>query len=58
MSQPFCFVCEMKKYPIEKLLDEEFIQERKNEFYPDNEYGDMASVCEECHQDLIEYYFK
>lgn len=52
-----CFLCELKKYPIEKVLDDEFLYERKNEFYPDEEFGDLASVCEKCNQELLDYYF-
>ncbi len=56
--EPICFVCEMKKYPPHKILDWEFMLERKNEFYPHNEYGGVVSVCEDCHDELIEYYLK
>jgi len=51
-----CFLCELKKYPIEKVLDDDFVLERKNEFYPEEEFGDMAHVCEKCHIELLEYY--
>jgi hypothetical protein len=57
MTDP-CFVCEMRKYPLEKLLDEDFLRERKNEFYPDEEYGEFAQVCKDCNAALIEYYYK
>lgn len=51
-----CFLCEMRKYPTEKLLDDEFVCERKNEFYPFEEFGDMAQVCEKCDAELSDYY--
>ena len=52
-----CFLCELKKYPKEKILDDKFIYERKNEFYPEEDFGDMARVCEKCHLELLDYYF-
>lgn len=51
-----CFLCEMRKYPLEKILDDDFIHERKNEFYPDEEFGDMARVCPKCDKELLDYY--
>lgn len=52
-----CFLCEMKKYPKEKLLDEKFLYERKEEFYPTEEFGDFARVCESCNIEVLIYYF-
>jgi hypothetical protein len=49
-------LCELKKYPISKMFDDDFIWERKNEFYPEEEFGDMAAVCEKCNEELLEYY--
>jgi hypothetical protein len=46
----------MRKYPLEKILDDDFIHERKNEFYPDEEFGDMARVCPKCDKELLDYY--
>jgi hypothetical protein len=40
-----CFMCEVEKYPPEKLLDKDFLQERKNEFYPEEEFGDWCHLC-------------
>jgi hypothetical protein len=51
-----CLVCELKKYPIEKLMDDEFFVERKNEFYPKEEFGDFGLVCPDCHEGLVKYY--
>ena len=46
----------MAKFPPEKLLDDTFFLERKNEFYPNEEFGDSALVCPDCHIKLLEYY--
>jgi hypothetical protein len=51
-----CMLCEMKKWPIEKLLDNDFVNERKDEFYPRDEYGDYSIVCEKCNEELLEYF--
>jgi hypothetical protein len=58
MTDTICFICEMRKYPLDKMLDLDFLTERKNEFFPEEEFGDYASVCEKCHDGLIEYYLK
>lgn len=55
-ENPICFPCEMKKYPTARLMNSDFFLERKNEFYPDEEYGEYAHVCEDCHKELIAYY--
>jgi hypothetical protein len=51
-----CFPCQMKRFSQEKLNNLAFFMERKNEFYPDEEYGEYAYVCENCHKELIAYY--
>lgn len=51
-----CLMCELKKYPIEKLLDLDFFIERLGEFYPIEEFGGWAAVCNECHEDVQNYY--
>lgn len=56
METSICFCCEMAKFPPEKLLDDTFFLERKNEFYPDEEFGDSALVCPDCYIKLLEYY--
>jgi hypothetical protein len=42
-----CFMCEMLKYGPEKYGDRAFLLERKGEFFPDNEFGDMVDLCDE-----------
>lgn len=56
MKQQICFCCEIKKYSLQKRQDPEFFLERKNEFYPDEEFGPFAGVCPDCDEELIEYY--
>lgn len=51
-----CIACELKKYPPEKLRNDEFFTERKNEFYPDEQFGEFALVCPKCHEELVKYY--
>lgn len=51
-----CFSCEMKKSPPEKVLDDTFIKERLNEFYPESEFLGYCYICEACHQELLHYY--
>jgi len=46
----------MTKYPPEKIQDHDFFYERKNEFYPDDDYGNFAFVCPECHEKIKLYY--
>jgi hypothetical protein len=55
MENSPCFCCEMAKYQTHKLLDQQFVMERKNEFYPDEEFGEFVSVCEDCHVKLLKY---
>lgn len=59
MSQPDpCFMCIMNEYSPEKLLDDRFWYERKNEFYPNDEWGNCVVICEECKNILLEYKLK
>lgn len=54
--EPICFLCEMRKYSQEKLLDNDFVEERKNEFFPEDQYGDRAYVCKDCDYVLFSFY--
>lgn len=47
-----CFMCEINKYPIEKILDDDFYKERLNEFYPEEEWGGRAQFCDDCYLDF------
>lgn len=46
----------MRKYPAEKLNNKDFFYERKNEFYPDEEYDDYVMLCYHCYDDVLLYY--
>lgn len=46
----------MKKYPTEKVLEEDFFFERLGEFYPIEDYGGWVGLCEECHHEVLNYY--
>lgn len=48
-----CYICEIEKYPAHKIFDDEFCRERKEEFYPSEEFGDKVQVCEEHYQEYI-----
>lgn len=37
-------------------MDNEFIMERKNEFYPFEEFGIYAALCEECDKEMLKYF--
>ncbi len=41
-----CFLCELEEYPLQKIMDPCFVAERKNEFYPEEEFGSFMKVCE------------
>jgi hypothetical protein len=40
-----CVICEIQKYPVHKWADKDFVLERKNEFYPEEEFGDLCFIC-------------
>lgn len=44
----FCFGCFIHALPVEKLLDEAFINERLDEFYPIEEYHGEFPLCMDC----------
>lgn len=48
-----CVACELSKYPIEKLRDEDFVRERCEEFYPIDEFLGYAYLCDDCAPKLI-----
>ncbi len=50
-----CFLCEMRKFPPEKRLNNDFFYERKEEFYPSEQFGDYVACCEKCSDKLMEY---
>lgn len=50
-----CFMCVMEQYDIEKLQDDNFWFERKNEFYPDDEWGSSVKVCTKCKNIILAY---
>lgn len=53
MTSPLnCFWCYLKQFPIEKARDHNFFWERKNEFFPEEEFGEYCKVCEDCHHEL------
>lgn len=41
----FCFFCQMDNYSDEKYFDDEFFLERKNEFYPEEIFGNSIGAC-------------
>jgi hypothetical protein len=53
---PICMMCEMRKWPREKQLDTAFFNERKNEFFPEEDYGPYARLCQDCEIELLNYY--
>lgn len=48
-----CFTCYLKQFSLEKILDEKFVEERKEEFYPSDEYGTGIGICQSCVNALI-----
>jgi len=53
-----CFLCEIRKWPIEKILDVDFFWERKDEFYPTEEFGEYVKVCDACDTELLNYFYR
>jgi hypothetical protein len=53
-----CYACEMSKYPNEKLDDPAFMKERKEEFYPSEEYGECVEICENCMKEMAMHYLE
>jgi len=51
-----CVCCELEKYPLHKLHDHDFVTERINEFYPQDEFGEFVFVCEKCNSEMEKYY--
>lgn len=45
MKSP-CFMCYLENFSREKITDEDFFFERKNEFYPDEEFGEFVEICD------------
>ena len=50
-----CFMCIMDQYSAEKVADDYFWYERKNEFYPSDEWGNCVLICGKCKNILLEY---
>lgn len=50
----FCFGCFIHGMPIEKLLDEAFVNERLDEFYPIEEYHGEFPLCPQCAKEVID----
>jgi len=51
-----CVCCELEKYPLHKLHNHDFVTERINEFYPQDEFVDWVFVCEKCNSEMEKYY--
>lgn len=51
----FCFICYLEQFSREKIFDDEFIRERKNEFYPEEEFGNYVKICERHFDECLEF---
>lgn len=51
-----CILCEVQKWSVERREDPEAFMERLNEFYPEEEFGGYAPVCDKCHEAIMRFY--
>jgi hypothetical protein len=46
----------VQKWSVERREDPEAFMERLNEFYPEEEFGGYAPVCDKCHEAIMRFY--
>ena len=49
----YCFGCYLNGVPTEKLMDDDFINERLDEFYPFEEYHGEFPLCLQCTGEVL-----